>query len=205
MISGVLLYTDWDISLAEFIRNNMDEINALVGQQCSIYVIEEPTERWINKNKASLKKELSENFDFLWGRMDWASSKPYDKTEAIEIARHFSIEPGELPSLILFNSGNSNDYLLIRLNSVLPDITDDVEQDYKRFFRKLFSLTSNAAKYPSEVRLIVLEKMIGETWKYRQKRKINQVMVGIAKQISLEVSIVDVIKVVLAAFGKIAP
>jgi hypothetical protein len=205
VIGAILLYTEWDVTLAEFIRDNIEEVDGLAGRHCNVFVIEEPTERWIAKNRESLKREVNENFEFLWKRLDWASSKPYDKSEAIEIARRFLIEPENLPAIIIFNSGNDKEYLLMSLNNILPDITDDVEQDYRRFFRKFFSLTSRASKYPAEIRLTMLERMVNDTWKPRQKRKTNQTLKEFAKQISLEVSVADIAKVVLATFGKVAP
>ncbi|OQY90032.1 MAG: hypothetical protein B6D41_10050 [Chloroflexi bacterium UTCFX4] len=204
-LSAIFLYTDWDISLAEFIRNNIDEIDRLAGQECNAFIIEEPTERWVEKNKSSLKKEIGENFDFLWNRLDWASSKPYNKSEAIEIGRRFSIEPEELPVIIIFNSGDSKDYLLVSLNRILASVTDDAEQDYKRFFRKFFSLTSQASKYPAEIRLTMLDKMVKETWKSRQTGKNSLGITEIVKQISLDISLAEMIKLVLAVFGKITP
>jgi hypothetical protein len=205
IIGAILLYTEWDVTLAEFIRNDIDEVDELAGQHCNVFVIEEPTERWIAKNKDSLKREIRENFDFLWKRLDWASSKPYNKSEAIEIARRFLIEPEDLPAVILFNSGNDKDYLLISLNNILPDITDDVEQDYRRFFRKFFSLTSRASKYPAEIRLTMLERMVNDTWKPRQKMKNHQALRELARQISLEVSVTDIVKTVLSTFGNTTP
>lgn len=200
-LGAILLYTDWDVSLAEFVRTSIDELDRLADRHCNLYLIEEPTERWTEKNRAVLKEQVGENFDFLWSRIGWSSSKPYDRAEAIEIARQFSVEPDELPCVILFNSGNSKNCLLISLNLVLPAFSDNIQEDYKRFFRTLFSLASRVSAYPSEVRLTVFEKSAKETWKSRQQGRISKALDSTTKQISLQISIVDVLKAIVAAFG----
>lgn len=202
-LGAIFLYTEWDLSLAEFIRENIGEIDKLAGGHCNVFIIEEPTTKWLEKNKVDLSDEKNLQ-SFLWSRLDWSSAKPYDKDEAIEIARHFKIEPDALPCIALFNSGTPNEYILLRLDSIIPAVSENIQEDYKRFFRKLFSLTSTISEYPSETRLAVMGAKIKETWKSRQAKGINSILDSFSKTVSLDISIIDIIKTIIS-FGVIKP
>jgi len=198
---SILLYTDWDIPLAQFVWENINELDQLAGQHCNLFVIEEPTDKWLERNQRELPKQIESYFDFLWKRAGWSSSKPYDRSQAIDIARYFGIEPGNLPCIVLFHTGTSKEYILLKLAMVIPSFSENVQEDFKRFFREFFSLTSLSSTYPPEMRLMIFEKLASETYKPRQISNRNEVLKSITEKISLDVSIIDILKIVISAFG----
>lgn len=128
-IPGVLLYTDEDDELSIYIREYFDFLDKLTGDWCTIYLLENPSPKWRKANqnwKERAKSGLHTN---------WFRSKPYDKSEAYDIARQLDIESSSLPCLVLISPSNLSEKLVLQIREVSPD-----------YFRKLFSTLEKLVK-----------------------------------------------------------
>lgn len=47
ILHGFLLYSDNDDAFVEYMRSGLEELDYLSGEDCAIFVIESPSERWI--------------------------------------------------------------------------------------------------------------------------------------------------------------
>lgn len=126
-LTGVLLYTDDDREIAQFVRSHFFALHYMSGELLQIYLIEEPPARWRNAMeywRVSLSKRLFRT----WSLLGWLSTKPYDKNQAYEIGRTLGVLPDQLPCLILFDSLARNPKL------VFPILSTSID-----YFRRLFS------------------------------------------------------------------
>ena len=48
---GFLLYTDSDRAMVDYMRDGIFDLDELSGEECAIFVIESPSEKWINYSK----------------------------------------------------------------------------------------------------------------------------------------------------------
>lgn len=122
LIPGVLLYTDEDEELALYMRKNFDAVDKLTGNWCTVYLLENPSPKWRKANH-NWKKMLKSGLDLSWFR-----TKPYDKSEAYEIARHLNVDFSNIPCLVLISPVNLSQNLVLPIEEVSP-----------KYFRKLFS------------------------------------------------------------------
>lgn len=121
-IPGVLLYTDEDEKLSLYIREHFDAFDKLTGDWCTIYLLENPSPKWRQANH-NWRKMAESSLNASWFR-----SKPYDKSEAYDIARQLNVESSNLPCLILICPANLSEKLVLPIREVSPE-----------YFRKLFS------------------------------------------------------------------
>jgi uncharacterized protein YjbI with pentapeptide repeats len=121
-IPGILLYTDEDDNLSLYIRQHYDAFDKLTGDWCTIYLLENPSPKWKKANK-TWRKRAESGLNISWFR-----SKPYDKSEAYDIARQLNVEVSSLPCLVLISPTNLSEKLVLQIREVSPD-----------YFRKLFS------------------------------------------------------------------
>jgi uncharacterized protein YjbI with pentapeptide repeats len=135
-IPGVLLYTDEDEKLSFYIRENFDAFDKLTGDWCTIYLLENPSPKWKKANHNWRKMAVSGL------NASWFRSKPYDKSEAYDIARQLDIESSSLPCLVLISPSNFSEKLVLQIGEVSPD-----------YFRKLFSTLEKLVKSISSEKL----------------------------------------------------
>lgn len=128
-IPGVLLYTDEDEELSLYIREYFDALNNLTGDWCTIYLLENPSPKWKKANN-NWRKIIESGLNVSWFR-----SKPYDKSEAYDIARQLNIESSSLPCLVLISPLNISEKLVLQIRDVSPE-----------YFRKLFSTLEKLVK-----------------------------------------------------------
>jgi len=128
-IPGILLYTDEDEKLSVYVREHFDALDRLTGDWCTIYLLENPSPKWRKANQ-NWKKMIENSSPLKWFR-----SKPYDKSEAYDIARELGVDVASLPCLILISPANLSEKL------ILPIIEISTE-----YFRQLFSTIEKLVK-----------------------------------------------------------
>jgi uncharacterized protein YjbI with pentapeptide repeats len=135
-IPGVLLYTEEDDKLSLYIREHFDAFDKLTGDWCTIYLLENPSPKWRKANH-NWRKRAESGLNASWFR-----SKPYDKSEAYDIAKQLNIESSSLPCLVLISPSNLSEKLVLQIREVSPE-----------YFRKLFSTLEKLVKRVSSERL----------------------------------------------------
>lgn len=135
-IPGILLYTDEDYKLSLYVREHFDALDKLTGDWCTIYLLENPSPKWRKANQ-NWRKIIEAN----WHK-NWFNSKPYDKSEAYDIARQLDIEPRSLPCLVLISPTNLSEKLVLKIEEVSPE-----------HFRELFSIFERLVKSVSSQNL----------------------------------------------------
>jgi hypothetical protein len=130
------LYTDEDDKLSLYIREHFDALDKLTGDWCTIYLLENPSPKWRQANH-NWRKIIESSLN-----VSWFKSKPYDKSEAYDIARQLNVESSNLPCLVLISPENLSEKLVLQIKEVSPD-----------YFRKLFSTLEKLVKSVSSERL----------------------------------------------------
>jgi uncharacterized protein YjbI with pentapeptide repeats len=128
-IPGILLYTDEDNDLSLYVRKHFDAFDNLTGDWCKIFLLEAPSSKWRKANQ-SWRKVIETNL-----HKNWFNSKPYDKSEAYDIARQLDVEPLSIPCLVLISPTNLSEKLVLPIKEVSPE-----------YFRKLFSTLEKLVK-----------------------------------------------------------
>ncbi|BDA71544.1 hypothetical protein CAL7716_057100 [Calothrix sp. PCC 7716] len=118
IIQGILLYTNEDKILKEYIQEHFQEFHKLSGHWCQIFVLEKPSHQWIAKNLSS-----GEELEFKS-----INKVEIDKSEAYDIARELMIDFNKMPCLVLFGE----DYYLQKL--IIP-----IEEVSAKYFRNIFT------------------------------------------------------------------
>jgi hypothetical protein len=127
------LYTDEDRNLAAYVRDSFRSLDTLSGNDCLIFLIDEPEEKWLQQAR---KREYWSEFQFrtqIWE--GFTQSRPYDKSQAYDIARHFGLSPAKLPCVVLFKSIHDRELLVYPLDPRWA------HEDLSQAFRELFSVT----------------------------------------------------------------
>jgi uncharacterized protein YjbI with pentapeptide repeats len=135
---GIILYTDEDTKLSIYIKENFESIDKLTGNWCTIFLLECPPLGW-EKSKLYwleiFENKLYKKFQFL----NLLKNKPYNKSEAYDIARKLQIDVKNLPCLVLLNPNDllngdslSDEYALVdKLVFCIKEISVE-------YFRNLF-------------------------------------------------------------------
>ena len=110
---ALILYTEEDKVLSTYIREHILDIHEMSGS-CIFFVIEEPSTEWLTEAKRYLGTLTEIYFDTIWKRLGVDSYKPFDKSKAYEIARHFGIQPKQLPCIIFFTELSSQEIVIIQ-------------------------------------------------------------------------------------------
>jgi hypothetical protein len=99
---GILLYTDSDVEMATYVREQFDELNALSGPLLRVFVLERP-ESW-RQAKRYWRGNLEPTLYRTFAALQWLKWKPYERYRAYDIARELGIDPHLLPCLVLLRS-----------------------------------------------------------------------------------------------------
>lgn len=181
---AVLLYTDADQQLSDFVRTHIREIHELSGLDCHFFVIEEPQDEWMI-GLSSIIGELSKTYaNVMEERLGSNMYKPFDKLKAYEIARNFELESNQLPCIIFFKGLDNKETLVVELKSFM-DIKDT--DGYIDFFRCLFSYVQTATR-KSYGQLDVLTKLLNSD---RRRRNKSDSMV--LEKTSLGVTVIEIV------------
>jgi hypothetical protein len=165
VLNAILLYTDEDILLAKYIRENFDELHKMSGENLRIFVVESPPKDSFYATPNYWKSRLEQKVYMAWSLLGWVRSKPYDETAAYDIARSLGIFPDELPCLVVFDKTD-------QINKVIFPIGNDLPT----FFR---SAISGIQRSMSSVNFNSLKKKLEKSgawcknasWEERKNRK----------------------------------
>jgi hypothetical protein len=122
-IRGVLLYTDEDNDLKEYIQTYYQNFHKLSGDWCKIYILEKPCKKWRAEN---LLSDESSQLDFL-DEID-----EIDKSEAYKIAQSLKIPKNHMPCLVLFGEN-------FNLQRLIFPIESENSKNITKYFRELFT------------------------------------------------------------------
>ena len=163
ILTGVFLYTEQDIEIASYIRNNYNELDYLTGEWFNLYVLEKPypslkslRKHWKNILTAKLY-DFSSIFRWMIG------TRPFNKNESYKIADKLGVKSEYFPCLVLLpplKQLSSEDKLII-----------PIQEASKEYFRKLFSIlkeivdpSENINKYESvKIRFETMIQYLEET------------------------------------------
>ncbi|MGL4499557.1 MAG: vWA domain-containing protein [Planktothrix sp.] len=141
IIKGILLYTDGDMELVNYINRHFNELNILSGEWSEIYILENIKHdfQFLNKYwRFILYSSLYQKIPLF----RWFTKKPFNKAECYEIGRALNISPDQFPCLVLLpplTKISGDDKLIIPIQEVSTP-----------YFRKLFSLLEDIVKTSQE-------------------------------------------------------
>jgi hypothetical protein len=194
VLFAVFLYTDEDMSLASYVRHHIRELHEMSDWHCMFFVIEQPSSEWTTDVRQYLGSLADKYFDVIWERLGVDSFKPFDKVRAYEIARHFEVEPRQLPCIIFFTELKSSDVLVVEFNRFL-DASQATATVYTDFFRGLFSYTRTAVSSGPDQALKELSELLRADSR-RQGKKGN----GSMELRKLAAPLIEVIAALVKAF-----
>jgi hypothetical protein len=125
---GVLLYTDEDIELSTYIRENFDNLHSMSGKEVEFFFIEEPPTNSTNLAPHFWKTKLERAAYRTWSLLGWVCSKPYDKSAAYKIADSLGIYSDQLPCIVLFDEISQAEKIVVSISN-----------NFSRFFRDYFA------------------------------------------------------------------
>ena len=138
IVESILLYTDEDTDLAQYLRYNYLALNEMTGHHLHIYTIEQVTQVKGVSTHEYWKATLNQTTHSFLHMMGWTRYKPYNKAEAYRIANMLGIYPDALPCVTIFGKHmNRNEKIVITISG-----------EIKIFFRRLSSIILRTmAKY----------------------------------------------------------
>ncbi len=117
LVYGIFLYTDEDVKLAKYIKENLASFDKLTGNWSKIYIFEKP-----EPNIESLKKYWTLILHAqIYKIFPWLTNKPFDKSEIYETARQLNILFDQLPCLVFLPPGkkiSSQEKLIVSIKKV---------------------------------------------------------------------------------------
>lgn len=189
---GIILYTDEDKNLANFVRLHFRELHEMSGENCLFFVIEKPDDKWIPDVKEKLGSLAGKYLDALWDRLGTETFQPFDKTKSYEIARQFNVKPSQLPCVIFFTDLKTRESLPIPINNFVkfPKAEND---EYTLFFRTIFSCVQNVPAKEEDA----LKKLAKNITLERRKKMLKAM--GSIEPTKLTTSLIEIIGTIINA------
>ncbi|MCT7984903.1 ParB/RepB/Spo0J family partition protein [Laspinema sp. A4] len=141
IIKGILLYTNEDVELVNYINKHINELDILTGKWSEIYILENIAHdlQLLNQYwRFILHSNLYKKFPLF----RWFTNKPFNKAECYEIGRALNVYADQFPCLVLLpplTKISGDDKLIIPIQEVST-----------QYFRKLFSLLEDIVKTSQE-------------------------------------------------------
>jgi len=135
---AAILYSDADVSLRAYIRENFSEMHRMSGFRNIFMVIEKPPVSWHAEVVNYLSRLSGRYFNTLWERIGDDLYRPYDRTKVYEIAKIFGLSPKQLPCIVIFSELKNRRYLAVEINEYVG-VSDRNTEGYSHFFRNLFT------------------------------------------------------------------
>lgn len=126
-LESILLYTEEDVDLAQYIRFNFPALDQMTGSLLNVYSIEKPTQVQGISARVYWKAALEQSTYAFFHLMGWTRYKPYDKSEIYKIANMLGIYPNALPCIVIFRHHTEID------ERIVITITGEI----KTFFREV--------------------------------------------------------------------
>jgi hypothetical protein len=127
---GAFLYSDEDTEIATYVRTHFRSLDALIGTDLRVFVIERPQPP---APGGFWDSALDSRQALVYDAMGWLDSVPYDQSQAYEIARRLGVGEDQLPCLAVFDTLEREPKLVFPLAEASP-----------RYFRTLFSALRRA-------------------------------------------------------------
>jgi hypothetical protein len=128
-VEGLLLYTEEDKNIAEYIRLNFSNLDVMTGHHLNVYVLESPAKVRGTPPKDYWKAFLDQKQYSILNALGWTRTKPYAKEEAYKLGQMLGVLPDNFPCLMLFGDLASDEKIIL-------SIGDDI----KSFFRTVCSI-----------------------------------------------------------------
>jgi hypothetical protein len=91
IVNGIFLYTDEDVEIVKYVRENFKALNELTGEWSRIYILEEPAPSLKALNKY-WKSILHAKLYTEWKLVRWiTNTKPFNRNDSLKIAQQLSI------------------------------------------------------------------------------------------------------------------
>jgi hypothetical protein len=114
------LYTTEDKNIARYVRENFSELERLAGEQCLIFLIENPPKSGLDEASA---REYWREVEFktpIW--TGFTEVMPYDQATAYEIGRYLGIHRTDVPCITFFPSIHASQLVIYRLDNSWTDL-----------------------------------------------------------------------------------
>lgn len=195
ILFAVILYTDEDKNLVQYIREHINDLHSMSGQSCMFFVIEKPTDEWNLNIRKYLGALTGDYFDALWERLGTTSFKPFNKSNAYEIARHFGVKPNQLPSMVFFKNLQSKEALILELQRYVS--AEQNESEYSKVFRTIFACVQDSVTLNKSSALENFKKQIHKELSKEKKKSTTEKQI---ETIKLSSSLIEIIGAVMKVF-----
>lgn len=175
LLFAVFLYTAEDKHLASYVRKNVQELHKMSGLDCLFFIIEQPVGAWDVSLYKDLEGLAGKYFKSLWKRLGTDNFKPFDKTRAYKIGKHFSVAPKQFPCVVFFSNLKAKEVLVVEINDYIEINSEDIDMEYTKFFRVLFSVTQQIGTEGRAKRLSRIAKVLPREWKKTTKKHVKPI------------------------------
>jgi hypothetical protein len=194
---AIFLYTGEDKKLAHYIGRHIYELQQMAGNKCRLFSIEHVTKQWNFDIRRSFGGSTEEYLNALWKKLGVSNSKPFKKAEAYHVGEHLGITPKQFPSIVFFLGLRAQELLIIEINDFVDTSSENIDEEYTRFFRILFSTSRQAAtnrkgEWPSG-----FQKQLRREWKAATGQESKPIV-----SVEIATALIEAIGNIVAAFLK---
>jgi hypothetical protein len=195
ILFAIFLYTEEDENLAWYIRQHVRELHQMTGNQCWFFTIERPTKEWNLDIRCSLGELAEEYFNALWERLGVDNFKPFEKTQAYHIGERLGVTPKQFPCVAFFSGLRTRELVIVEINDFVDASLENVEEEYTRFFRILFSVSRQVTTDSKEKWLSKFEKQLRKEWKDATRQEIKPI-----GSVEIATSLIETLGTIIASF-----
>lgn len=146
---GIFLYTEEDVDLSKYLRNNFNSIDYLTGSDLDIRFIEEPYLLNGIDVKSYWRSILNSQLYRLMQFVGYTNTKPYNKNKLYTIIKKYNIDLSILPSLLIIKDMAKEEYILL-----------NIESDITNLLRKVIDGLKNTKKHLEELKEVEIKKLL---------------------------------------------
>lgn len=133
-VGGVILYTEEDWDIAQYIRQYYAALHVMTGLYVKLYVFEYAPPAWGNDRKKTRDfwlEKLPERLHNIWRRLKLTRSKPYPNEAIYKIAGGIGITPDCIPCIVLFTQWKKikEERVVIKISRPLPNFFRRISTD----------------------------------------------------------------------------
>lgn len=170
---AIILYTAADENLANFIRNNFQELHNLAGHKCIFYIIEKPNPKWLPVMREELTDKLGPHIEKVWQILEKDQFSPVDSSSVYEIAKRTGIKRAQLPCISFFSNLNSKELVVVPFDSLIDkNLNEANQQDFLQLFRNLFDRMDLVTSKKEDQRVKAIKR---EITRMRTDRAISKI------------------------------
>jgi hypothetical protein len=124
------LYTTEDKNIARYVRENFFELDKLSGEECLIFLIDNPPKSERDEVRAREYWREVELKTPVW--TGFTKVMPYDQATAHEIGTYLGIHPRDIPCITFFRSIHDRQLVIYRLDNSWTDL--ELTEELREFF-----------------------------------------------------------------------